>query len=134
MSSAEWNCSVSAKSTYRPRVPPIYHQFWSAGPTFHLSAFPTISQLPMRRVLRAFPSLGVLPSDARLARSTPFPIPGLPGATLTSCAVSMGLSQCALTEVLVVLCRLPWPLVQGVFDCCFGFHSRFVQLDLIMVL
>ena len=50
-----------------------------------------------------------------------FPDPGLPRATFTSCVVSMGLDQRALTEVLIVPCWLPLPLVQGVFDRCFGF-------------
>jgi len=46
----------------------------------------------------------------------------------------MGLSQHALTEVLVVPRRLPWPLVHGVFDYCFGFFEDIFCPDTVRVL
>jgi len=67
-------------------------------------------------------------------KSTPFPNPGLPRSILTSCAVSMGLGQHALTEVLIVPRWLPWPLVQGVFDCCFRFFEDLFHPDTVKVL
>jgi len=73
------------------------------------------------------------PSDARLVliahqKPCPFPILGLLGATLASYAVSMGLGQRTLTEVLVVLHQLAWPLVQGVFDTILDFFRDLINL------
>lgn len=61
-------------------------------------------------------------------KPAPFPDPGLLGAILTSCTVSMGLGQHTLTKVLVIPRRLPWPLVQGVFDYGFGFFEDLFNL------
>lgn len=62
-------------------------------------------------------SWGVFPNDARLVLITyqkwpQFLITGFPSASFSSCMVSMGLGQHALTEVLVILCWLQTTTVQ----------------------
>ena len=106
--------------------------FQVVGHTFICWCFsflrPRFSNSQRDQGLKAPPFRPCLPSDVRFgatSKISSFPALGLPRATSTSCVVSMDLLQRALTEVLVVPCRLPWPLVQGVSNYCFWFFKDF---------
>ena len=132
VSIAEWDRPALLQNSYLQGRPDQTAGFQVMGPTFVRWRFsflrPRSSGSQRDRMLKALPFQPYSPNDALIThrKSTPFPIPGLPRATSTSCIVSMGLGQRALTEVLVVPHWLPLPLVQGVFDRCFGFFRDLI--------
>lgn len=105
---------------------------------FPFPFLPTVFRFPHATKYSGFSFTALFARDVRLAliahqKPPLFLDPGIPGATLTSCTVSMGLGQCALTEVLVIPRWLPLPLVQGVFDGCFGFFRDLFPPNIVMV-
>lgn len=90
--------------------------FQNVGPTFirsELFFFSThSSSVHHASLYLGFPHFGHIITHQK---PPPFPNLWLLWATLISCIVSMGLSQRALIEVLVVPCWLPLPLIQGCF-------------------
>lgn len=99
-------------------MPPINTTgFWSAGPTLAFSLFP--HSFPGSHVTkRSRPLLlqGFYPAMVITHQKLPpFPNPAFPGASFASCAVSMGLGQCDLTEVLIDPRWLPTATVLVVF-------------------